>query len=393
MQDQDSLYDDIGPELITHLYDPETGMKAVVVVDSVLPGGGGIRMLPDITTAEIAGLARAMTYKFSIFDLRFRGLPYGGAKAGIFHDPNAEDRDAIVAAFGRAASPLIRARLFGTGADMGISEEDVLNVYRAADAESRGPSPESLALKDGMPMDLHYTGFGIATAAEVTSKAAGFSIEGATVAIEGFGKSGVSAAMYLSRLGARVVAVSTIEGLLYDPAGLDIEVLRQERSAVGDAVVRTHARGEKMPKEALFSLPVDVLIPGARPYVIRRENASEIQAKVVVEGANIPTTEEAAEILHSRGVLVAPDFVSNGGGLIAVLRDREDHGKTPHDRIFEIVRESIRETLGKVLQSSTERNSPPRSVAIQMARKNIASRREESRRLRADWPAYEKMQG
>lgn len=393
MQDQASLYDDIGPELVTHLYDPDTGMKAVVVVDSVIPGGGGIRMLPDITTAEIAGLARAMTYKFSVFDLRFRGLPYGGAKAGIFHDPNAPDRDAIIEAFGRAASPLIRARTFGTGADMGISEEDVLRVYRAANAESRGPSPESLKLKDGMPMDLHYTGFGIATAAEVTSKAAGFSIEGATVAIEGFGKSGVSAAMYLSRLGARIVAVSTIEGLLYDPAGLDIEALRRERKTDGDDVVKTHQRGEKLPKEALFSLPVDVLIPGARPYVIRAENVHEIQAKVVVEGANIPTTDDAAEILHSKGILVAPDFVSNGGGLIAVLRDREDQGQTSHDRIFGIVRESIQATLGQVLSGSSAQDSPPRAVAIQMARKNIASRREESRRLRADWAAYERMQG
>ncbi len=393
MLDQEVVYDDIGPELITHLYDPETGMKAVVVVDSVIPGGGGIRMLPDITTAEIAGLARAMTYKFSIFDLRFRGLPYGGAKAGIFHDPNAEDRDAIITAFGRAASPLIRARVFGTGADMGISEEDVLQVYRAADAENRGPSPESLTLKDGMPMDLHYTGFGIATAADVTSKAAGFPIKGATVAIEGFGKSGASAAMYLDRLGARIVAVSTIEGLLYDPEGLDIDTLRRERQAVGDAVVKTHQRGEKLAKEALFSLPVDVLIPGARPHVIRGDNAHEIQARVVVEGANIPTTDKGAEILHSRGVLVAPDFVSNGGGLIMVLRDRENQGKTPHDRIFEIVRESIQATLSEVLDASNSQDAPPRAVAIQMARKNIASRREESRRLRSDWTAYERMQG
>ncbi len=393
MIEQEIIYDDIGPELITHLYDPETGMKAVVVVDSVIPGGGGIRMLPDITTAEIAGLARAMTYKFSIFDLRFRGLPYGGAKAGIFHDPNAEDRDAIIAAFGRAASPLIRARVFGTGADMGISEEDVLAVYKTADAESRGPSPESLALRDGMPMDLHYTGFGIATAAEVTSKAAGFDIKGAKVAIEGFGKSGVSAAMYLERLGARVVAVSTIEGMLYHPEGLDIEALRRERQTVGDAVVNTHARGEKLPKEALFTLPVDVLIPGARPYVIGADNANAIQAKVVVEGANIPTTEEGAAILHSRGILVAPDFVSNGGGLIAVLRDRENQGKTPHDKIFEIVRDSIQETLSGVLDASMSQNAPPRAVAIKAARKNIAARREESRRLRADWAAYEKQQG
>jgi len=131
--------DEIGPERIFHVYDPAVGMKAVVVVDTTAFGraAGGTRMLPDITTEEIASLARAMTYKCTILD-----IPIGGAKAGICADPSIRgaQREAILRAFGNAVKPLLTAGV-GLGADMGTDDEDVATIYAGALASP----PEPLA--------------------------------------------------------------------------------------------------------------------------------------------------------------------------------------------------------------------------------------------------------
>ena len=121
--------DEIGPELIIHVYDPSTGMKGVVVIDTTVygPAAGGIRMLPDITTSEIVNLARVMTYKFAIFN-----LPVGGAKGGIWADPQAENREQILAAYARAIAPLLKAGVYIPGADMGTSDKDVQLICEVA---------------------------------------------------------------------------------------------------------------------------------------------------------------------------------------------------------------------------------------------------------------------
>jgi glutamate dehydrogenase (NAD(P)+) len=367
------ICDELGPEMIVHVYDPLTGMKGVVVID-VVPGGGGIRMLPDITTREIARLARAMTYKFAVLN-----IPYGGAKAGIFHDPRSPDKDKIITAFGRAIAPLLKANLYGAGADMGTSDKDVLKIYEIAGLKEQGPSA-ALKMKDGMPLEEHFTGFGVATAAKTACEFADVPVEGATVAIEGFGKVGGGAAKYLREAGAKVVAISTIRGAIYNPQGLDVEELLKARKQYGDEIVLRYKNAKKIEKEELFLLPVDILVPGARPDVINESNVAKIKAKVISEGANIPITPKAQEFLFKKGVISAPDFIANSGGVISEVTDRQSGGTVTEGQIFKMVEEAITSTLKQVFSTSLKEKINPMTIAVRMAKERVMQRLEERRK-------------
>ncbi|UCD58368.1 MAG: Glu/Leu/Phe/Val dehydrogenase, partial [Candidatus Hydrogenedentota bacterium] len=319
MQEWKKLTDEIGPEKVVHVYDPVAEMRGVVVIDCTTLGrgtGGGIRMLPDITTNEIVRLARAMTYKFACL-----GVPVGGAKSGIWADPTiqGEQRQNLMRAFGRAVRPLIKANL-SFGADIGTEASDLAYVYEGAELrwESAGLLTEE---KDGEPLENHVTGYGVAVAAKAACEFAGIDVNGATVAIEGFGKVGGGVARYITEMGARVVAISTINGTIYNEDGLDIKRLLEARKTSGDMAVQEYENAKHLKKEELFTLPVDILIPGARPYVIHKGNAGRVKARVISSIANIPITDEAEEMLFQRKIHVVPDFISNAGGTVIGIID------------------------------------------------------------------------
>jgi len=361
----EELGDEIGPELVVHLYDPTTGMKGVVVVDTTAlgPTAGGIRMLPNITTKEIARLARVMTYKFAICN-----VPVGGGKAGIWHDPAAPDRNEIIRAFGRALKPLMKERLYFPGGDMGTSDRDVEIIYRIAEVEELRPSGLSLKIKEGMPLEDHLTGFGVVAAAKAASKFAGVNIEGATVAVEGFGKVGGGVARYMEKAGAKVVAISTIRGAIYNDGGLKVEKLLGMRKRYGDEVVLKYKESEPIRKEELFLLPVDVLVPGARPDVINKGNAHKVKAKLISSGANLPVTPEAEEILFRRGIISVPDFVANAGGVIAGIIDRT--GGT-EEEAFETVEGRITSITREVVSTALKERVNPKAVALKIAKEKV----------------------
>jgi len=226
--------DDLGPEKIVHVYDPVVGMRGAVVVDTTSFGraAGGTRMLADLTMEEIFWLARAMTHKFAILD-----MPIGGTKAGIWSDPSIRGapREAILRAFGKAVKSLITAGL-GLGTDMGTDAGDLAAIYEGAGFPSRGSSLAEQE-KDGEPLENHATGYGVVVAAKSACEFAGVELKGATVAIEGFGKVGGGVARYMTEAGARVAAVSTINGMVYNKEGLDIKKLLGARKKSGDRVV------------------------------------------------------------------------------------------------------------------------------------------------------------
>src|SRR5690348_4344055 len=198
-----------------------------------LPGAplsaGGTRLAPDVSVAEVAVLARSMTYKFAAL-----GERVGGAKAGVRGDPaDRAGRAALMARFCAAVRPLTDAGRFLTGPDMGTSEEDFapLRERRATPAAVR-------AVVDGVPFEDVLTGFGVAIAAETALAAGpGGGLAGRSVAIEGFGKVGGGVAREVVRRGGRVVAVSTVVGCVADPAGLDVERLLALRRVHGDGCV------------------------------------------------------------------------------------------------------------------------------------------------------------
>lgn len=360
----------LGPEKIVHVYDPETGMKGVVVIDCTALGmtaGGGIRMLPDITTREIFQLARAMTYKFGTL-----GVPIGGAKSGIWADPTVrgEERKNIMRAFGRAVKPLIVAGL-AFGADIGTEAEDLDYVFEGAELPPQGTGLMA-EKKDGEPIENHVTGYGVVVAAEAACEFAGIDINGASVAIEGFGKVGGGVARYITEAGAQVVAVSTIDGMILNEDGLDVDLLLEKRTKVGDKAVNEYEKAEHLDKEKIFSLPVDILIPGARPYVIHEKNVNEVKARVISSIANIPITDEAEETLFQKGVLIVPDFVSNAGGTVLGIVDFLG-GTSRH--AFDACKELIGSNTRTILADARKEGVDPRRLATRRVEDKVAAAR------------------
>ena len=273
-----SQYQDAtGPERILSFYDPASQMRAVIVIDTTAFGmsAGGVRMLPDLSVEEMARLARAMTYKYLMLE-----FPAGGAKAGIWYDPATQDRQAVMDAFLQVLQPLYERRSYYPGADMGTSDDDFLPLRN--ELGKRRYSGLRTKHFEGLPLEDQLTGFGVVESALVAAKSFQLPIRNATVAIEGFGKVGGGAARFIVRAGAQVVAVSTLTGTRYDPRGLDVERLLELRQEYGDETVRHYRGGRLLSRRALFTLPVDILIPGARPDVIHAKNVDRIQARLVV---------------------------------------------------------------------------------------------------------------
>jgi glutamate dehydrogenase/leucine dehydrogenase len=347
-----------GPERIFSFYDPSSQMRAVIVIDTTAFGisAGGVRMLPDLSLPEMVRLARAMTYKYLMLEVRC-----GGAKAGVWYDPAKHDRKAILDAFLAALRPFCEKRIYLPGADMGTAEED-FQPLREGRSGGHYSGLRSQVF-EGLPLEDQLTGFGVVVATQAAAEFFGVSLTGARVAIEGFGKVGGGAARFFVRSGAQVVAVSTLAGTRYDPQGLEVDRLFSLRHEHGDDVVRHYSHGKLLPRNQLFTLPVDILIPGARPDAINPKNVEKIQAKLVVPGANIPFTPAIANRLSQRGIGVVPDFVSNGGGVLAALADIEG---LDVEGAFRSVRERLSANTALILSRSRERHCTPFDAALEI---------------------------
>jgi len=313
-----------------------------------LPGvplsAGGTRLAPDVSVAEVAVLARSMTYKFAAL-----GQRVGGAKAGVRGDPADRARKAaLMARFCAEVRPLTDAGRFLTGPDMGTAEEDFapLRERRAAPAAMR-------AVVAGVPFEDLLTGYGVAVAAETVLRRSRNGAQrptgwdGHSVAIEGFGKVGGGVAREVSRRGGRVVAVSTVAGAVADPSGLDVEQLLELRRAHGDGCVLRYGRPVMPPQRLFTEVNADVLVPGTRPGTIGGQTAGSLPpaVRVVAPAANAPYTAAGAEVLRRRGIVALPDFVCNAG---AVIGYRSAVNATP-DQILAAVEARIAGLIGEAL--------------------------------------------
>ena len=313
-----------------------------------LPGvplsAGGTRLAPDVSVAEVAVLARSMTYKFAAL-----GQRVGGAKAGVRGDPaDRAGKAALMARFCAEVRPLTDAGRFLTGPDMGTAEEDFapLRERRAAPAAMR-------AVVAGVPFEDLLTGYGVAVAAETVlrrgrngaQRPTGW--DGHSVAIEGFGKVGGGVAREVSRRGGRVVAVSTVAGSVADPSGLDVERLLELRRAHGDACVLRYGRPVMPPQRLFTEVNADVLVPGTRPGTIGGRTAGSLppSVRVVAPAANAPYTAAGAEVLRRRGIVALPDFVCNAG---AVIGYRSAAEATP-EQVLAAVEARIAGLIGEAL--------------------------------------------
>jgi glutamate dehydrogenase (NAD(P)+) len=350
--------DDLGPEKIIELYDPTTGLRAVLVVDNVATGPsiGGVRMAPDVSVEECVRLARAMTLKNAA-----AGLPHGGGKAVIFADAGMAiaEKERLIRSFADAIADVVD---YIPGPDMGTNETAMAWIK---DAIGRAVGlPREIG---GIPLDeIGVTGFGLAAALAVAEDFCDVQIKGARVAVQGFGSVGKHAARFLSAQGARLVAASDSRGCIHNPDGIDVGSLIEFKEA--DHSVADYAGGRRLECDDLLDVDCDIWIPAARPDVLTAESVKRLKARIVAEGANIPATPEAERLLAERGVLVLPDFIANAGGVICAAMELK--GLT-EAQALEVIDEKVRNNVRSVLTAASAKALLPRDAALALARSRV----------------------
>jgi glutamate dehydrogenase (NAD(P)+) len=361
--------DEFGPEKMIVVHDTRTGMMGMLVIDNTArgPGKGGCRMDPNMTLQDCFRLARTMTWKWAMADIYL-----GGAKAGIRNDPKSPYKEEIIRAYVKKIRKFLPDE-YVFGNDMGFAEKDgAIALDEAEDMKAAVGTPAELG---GLPYDeLGITGYGVVEAAECAAPYRGIDLRKATVSIQGFGAVGAFAAKFMREKGAKVVAVSSIEGAVYDPQGLDVESLLSLRTKEGDKAVLKAPRGEKIARGKELELPVDILIPGATGDVITEENMKNIKAKMVVEGANFPTKPAAQEYFHQKGILMVPDFVANAGAVMGAgkaMDNRYSCDLLEPKEVYETVKKKMWKNVTMVMEESQKSKRLPREVALAISKERV----------------------
>ena len=354
MEEMFRYADAFGPAKILHVYEPSVDLKAILVVDNVAKGPsiGGLRMAQDVSTKECVRLARAMTLKNAA-----AGLPHGGGKSVMFGDPKMpkEKKEAMIRCF---AQSLRHVDEYIFGPDMGTDEEAMAWV-RDEIGRSVGLPREV----GGIPLDeIGATGWGLCNVVDVALSYCDFKLEGARIAVQGFGSVGKHAARFLTERGAVLVAAADTQGTLIDMSGIDVHKLIELKDA--GRSVTDHDKGEKHALDAIVDVKCDIWIPAARPDVINKDNVQRLRAKLVVEGANIPVTEEAERILHDRGVLCVPDYIANAGGVICAAME---YAGASQSAAMSTIEEKVRRNTQEVLSASHSQQILPRAAANALA--------------------------
>lgn len=281
------------------------------------PSKGGIRYDLHVSLEEVRALAMWMTWKCALVN-----LPYGGAKGGVIVDPKTLSMGELERLTRRYASemiPMISPHSDIPAPDMGTNPQVMAWIM---DTYSMTMGYSVPAVVTGKPIAIGgsegrvvATGRGVVTIMMEALKRHGFSDASETrVIVQGFGNVGSNAAVYAHENGFKVVAVSDVRGGIHNPNGLDIPSLLEHLTITGSVV--DFAGGENVTNAELLVLPCDVLIPAAMESQITQHNADKVQAKLIVEGANGPTTAAADDILNEKGVIVIPDILANSGGVI-----------------------------------------------------------------------------
>ncbi|HEX7745095.1 MAG TPA: Glu/Leu/Phe/Val dehydrogenase dimerization domain-containing protein [Micromonosporaceae bacterium] len=330
------------------------------------PAIGGVRLSATVTPAEVARLARAMTTKNAI-----AGIPHGGGKAGIRvpQPVTGPGREPVVRAFAQAIRALTD---YVPGPDMGTDE-----IAMAWIRDEIGRAVGLPAVLGGIPLDeIGATGYGLAVCAEALATAGRVDLDGARVAIQGFGAVGRHAAMELSRRGARVVAVSDSTGAVFDADGLDVAALA--------AFKRTQPVGQfpdakPIEREEVLTAECELLVPAAQADVIHEGNVDHVRAKIILQGANLPVTAGADAVLARRGILSIPDVLANAGGVVCAAVEYGGGNRTQaYAEIGERIRGNTAELLDRIGRT---RRLLPREAALAMAHSRLRAAHDFRRRF------------
>ena len=280
------------------------------------PFKGGIRYHQNVDLSEVAALAALMTFKNSLLN-----LPLGGAKGGIQVDPtklSKNESELLTRQFTTEISGFIGPDRDIPAPDVGTDSQTMAWML---DTYSRDQGFSQTGVVTGKPVEIGgslgreaSTGLGVVFTMQKALEVQGKKINDTKMAIQGFGKVGMHAAIEAYALGAKVIAVSDVSGGLLNERGINVADL--VRYVKENKVIKGFPEAQAISNEDLLELDVEVLAPCALEAVIHGENAGKVRARIIVEGANGPTTREADEILSSRNVMICPDILANGGGVV-----------------------------------------------------------------------------
>lgn len=366
--------DEWGPEKVLQVYDPDTGMKGVLVIDntSTGPGKGGIRFAPSVTPLEIFRLARTMTWKCAA-----AGLPFGGAKGGIIADPNQVNRVSWIKSFAKMIKPYCPSQYIAA-TDVGTTELDMaVFAHEIGDMRACTGKPSELG---GIPHELGTTGYGVSialqTSLDLMNELKIMRVSDKSqikVIIQGFGNVGSFAARFLDQNGIKVIGVSDVSGFIYSKEGNGLNIPKLMRDMKGKAKLSDlkNYGYDIRDKDEIFENELDVFIPAAMGGVINNKTAPKLLGngvKMIVEAANIPTTDDASKYFHDNKIWVIPDFLANAGGVIGSFVEYQ--GRTEKEA-FELIEYKISKNIKEILTEAIMKQENPRKIATEVAKQIV----------------------
>ena len=343
------------------------------------PGKGGVRYHQDVTLSEVMALSAWMSVKNAAVN-----VPYGGAKGGIRVDPRTLSRGELERLTRRYTSEI--GIIIGPNQDIPAPDVNTNEQIMAwmMDTYSMNQGQTATGVVTGKPISLggslgrkEATGRGVFVVGSEAARRIGFDIEGARIAVQGFGNVGGIAARLFEEAGAKVVAVQDHTGSLYKSSGIDAVALLEHVAKHGG--VGGFEGADPVSKDEFWTIESDILIPAALEGQITEENAPKIKTKIVVEGANGPTTTAADDILHDKGILVIPDVVANAGGVtVSYFEWVQDFSSFfwTEDEINQRLERVMREAFAAVWQVASEHSVSVRTAAFIVACTRILQARE-----------------
>ena len=336
------------------------------------PAKGGIRYHQGVTLDEVKALAMWMTWKCAVV-----GIPYGGGKGGVVVDPSTLSQKELEALTRRFTTEI--AVVIGPERDIPAPDMNTNAQVMAwmMDTYSMHAGHTVPGVVTGKPVSLggsygraDATGRGVVYCIEQACAHLGIRMQGATVAVQGFGNVGEATARLAAEEGAKVVAISDVRGGIHNPAGIDLAALKAHLKATGSVV--DFPGTTPLTNSEILELDVDVLVPAALENQITLENVHRIRARIVAEGANGPTTPEADEILAQRGIFLVPDILCNAGGVTVsyfewvqgLSRDRWS-ARVVAEKLKEIMDDSFREVLETALAEKVDMRTAAYLLAVQ----------------------------
>jgi glutamate dehydrogenase (NAD(P)+) len=343
------------------------------------PGKGGVRYHQDVTLSEVMALSAWMSVKNAAVN-----VPYGGAKGGIRVDPRTLSRGELERLTRRYTSEI--GIIIGPNTDIPAPDVNTNEQIMAwmMDTYSMNQGQTATGVVTGKPISLggslgrkEATGRGVFVVGSEAARRIGFDIEGARIAVQGFGNVGGIAARLFQEAGAKVVAVQDHTGSLYKSSGINAAALLEHVAKHGG--VGGFEGADPIGKDEFWTIESDILIPAALEGQITEENAPKIRTKIVVEGANGPTTTAADDILHDKGILVIPDVVANAGGVtVSYFEWVQDFSSFfwTEDEINQRLERVMREAFAAVWQVASEHSVSVRTAAFIVACTRILQARE-----------------